>query len=182
MICSQGVVRVKQAKVVLTVVLLVFVAVSVGCVFIKESSVTAERESSPSTVNKAKTAQSEPGRKAEPQQLDSRVVAYYFHGNIRCDTCREIEAYAKEAIETGFRDALKSGRLEFRAVNVDESQNEHFVQDYELSTGSVVIVQFKNGKQTEWKNLQLVWEFVRDRDAFFTYIQEETKSLLDLSS
>ena len=171
----------KQVKVVLTVVLLAFVAVSVGCLFIKESGGRAQRESSPSIVNTTKTTQSEPGRNAEPQS-DSRVVAYYFHGNIRCDTCREIEAYAKEAIETGFRDALKSGRLEFRAVNVDESQNEHFVQDYELSTGSVVIVQFKNGKQTEWKNLQLVWEFVRDRDAFFTYIQEETKSLLDLSS
>ena len=30
------------------------------------------------------------------------VVAFYFHGNVRCATCKKIEAYADEAVQQGF--------------------------------------------------------------------------------
>ena len=64
-------------------------------------------------------------------------------------------------------------------MNVDEPQNEHFVQDYQLSSSSVVVARFTNGEQTDWKNLQLVWELVPDHDAFMVYVQEETKPFLE---
>ena len=34
------------------------------------------------------------------------VVAFYFHGNVRCATCRKIEAYADEAIHSSFAAAF----------------------------------------------------------------------------
>ena len=37
---------------------------------------------------------------------DAGIVAYYFHGNKRCSTCRKLEAYSRKAIEGGFADEL----------------------------------------------------------------------------
>ena len=39
-----------------------------------------------------------------------RLVAYYFHGNVRCQTCRTIEAYAEEAIKNGYPEQMASGK------------------------------------------------------------------------
>jgi len=46
-------------------------------------------------------------RKVSAQSPSHKVVAYYFHTNTRCDTCRKIEAYSHEAIEEGFKTELK---------------------------------------------------------------------------
>jgi len=109
----------------------------------------------------------------------AKVVAYYFHGSVRCMTCRTIEAYAKEAIETEFPDALKDGRLEWRVVNVEEPGNDHFVEDFQLTTRSVVLERLSDGRRLDWKNLDRVWELVRgDKDGFLVYIQDETTAFL----
>ena len=56
---------------------------------------------------------------AADKPLETKVYAYYFHGNIRCYTCHTMEKYSREAIETRFKDALASGKLEFKVVNTD---------------------------------------------------------------
>ena len=165
----------KKGKQIAAFLLLAFVATSVGYAVIKESRLKDELGS---PVSNAPIGKTETERRSEAPVLESRVVTYYFHGNTRCVTCRNIESYTKEAIESAFPQALKNGQLEFKVVNVEEPQNEHFVQDYQLSTRSVVLARFKEGKQNEWKNLQLVWDLVRDHDAFVIYVQEETKSFL----
>lgn len=106
------------------------------------------------------------------------IIAYYFHANYRCVTCKKIEAYSKEAIENGFADELATGKLQFLPVNVQQPQNEHFVKDYQIYTKSLVICKMKDGKQVEWKNLAKVWELVRDRDAFIKYVQDEINAYL----
>ncbi len=108
-----------------------------------------------------------------------RLIAYYFHGNVRCVSCRKIEAYTKEAIDSAFTDALNSGRLEWQVINTDSSQNEHFLQDYQLFTKSVVLSDLHDGQQARWKNLEKVWELLGDRAKFHAYIQDEVRDFLD---
>ncbi len=115
---------------------------------------------------------------AKPPKPQHSVIAYYFHGNMRCKTCRTIEAYTNESLKAGFPDELEAGTLKWRVVNVEEPGNGHFVQDYELSTRSVVLVDMQDGKQERWKNLVRVWELVGERQAFAAYIQEEAKGFL----
>jgi hypothetical protein len=107
-----------------------------------------------------------------------RVIAYYFHGSQRCKTCLTIEAYTAEAIRTGFANALSSGALEWKVVNIEEPENEHFVEDYQITTRTVVLVEMKDGKQVRWSTLDRVWDLVGDQPAFAAYIQEETKGYL----
>ncbi len=108
---------------------------------------------------------------------ETEVIAYYFYTNFRCQSCYTIEKYTKEAIESNFEDELVSGKLVFKAVNVEEK--EHFINDYQLYTKSVVLSLIKDGKEVRFKNLKEVWELLRNKDRFYIYIKEETQKFLD---
>lgn len=126
----------------------------------------------------ARTAETQQQENPATSQPRHKVIAYYFYGTVRCSTCRTIEAYAEEAIKNGFQSELQSGALEWRAVNVNIPENEHFIRDYELTTRSVVLADIWDGQQKQWKNLARVWQLVRNRQAFTSYIQEETRKYL----
>jgi len=144
-----------------TIVLLVFVAASVGYLLINESRKKGDASDS-----------------ADSSKEKHRIIAYYFHGNKRCVTCKKIEAYTKEAIETGFADQLESGELEFYIINVDESPNERYVYQYRLTTKSVILAECIGERPTRWKNLEEVWDHVGDKDVFTDYIRQETSNFL----
>jgi len=108
----------------------------------------------------------------------SKVVAYYFHGDFRCPTCYKLEQYSKEAIETNFKDALTSGKLEFKVVNAEDKGNEHFVNDYQLYTKSLVLSLVKDGKEIKSKNLIKIWEYVGNKQRFFEYVTSEVQDFL----
>ncbi len=115
---------------------------------------------------------------ADSHTVPQKVIAYYFHTNSRCSTCKKIEAYSREAIETSFPNELKDGRLEFQMVNYEKPQNRHFMKDYKLVTKSLVLVKLVNGKQTKWTNLKLVWQLTGHKDSFLNYVRGEVRSYL----
>ena len=115
---------------------------------------------------------------AEDKPSESRVIAYYFHGDFRCATCYKLEQYSKEAIEANFKDALASGKLIFKTVNIDEKANRHFVNDYQLYTKSLVISLVKDGKEVKSKNLAKIWEYVGNKQKFYDYVTEEIRDFL----
>ncbi len=116
--------------------------------------------------------------KAEGDGTSPEVIAYYFHTTRRCISCRKIEEYSREAIESGFAEELKKGTLEFLSINIDEPENKHFIKDYRLYTKSLIISDMENGKQKEWKNLTEIWKLLRTKDRFFKYVQNEISSYL----
>jgi hypothetical protein len=115
---------------------------------------------------------------ADSVQAGPDVVVYYFHTTYRCPSCKKIEAYSKESIETGFAVELQSGKLRFESVNIDEPDNKHYIKDYQLYTKSLVICDIKDGKQIQWKNLAKVWEHVGNKDVFVKYVQDEINAYL----
>lgn len=110
--------------------------------------------------------------------LARRVIAYYFHTDYRCATCRKLEAYSHAAIQAAFANELATGRLVWRLVNVEEKGNEHFVKDYELYTKALVVVDETNGRQVRWKNLEKIWELVTQQEKFYGYVQDEVRGYL----
>lgn len=107
------------------------------------------------------------------------VTAYYFHGTKRCKTCLAIESYSRESLEGGFPDAMRSGKLAWRPVNVDEPRNEHFVEEYALATKTVVLVAERGGERTKWKKLDAVWDLVGDKQSFLEYVRRETARFME---
>ena len=106
------------------------------------------------------------------------IFAIYFHGNVRCATCKKIESYADEAVQSGFPQALEEGALAWRVFNIDEAENTHFIQDFQLVTRSVVLAEYREGKVVRWENLEKVWQLVRSKDSFVDYVQSETREFL----
>lgn len=108
----------------------------------------------------------------------AKVIAYYFHGSFRCFTCTDMEKYSKETIEANFKDALVSGKLEFKTVNVEDRGNEHFVDDYKLYTKTLILSLVKDGKEVKSKNLDKIWELAHNKQKFMDYVTGELRGFM----
>ncbi len=172
-----------KVKTVVTVVLLAFVAASIVYLIFMESGGKPSQETSQINEPSDSVEQQEKTSAASQKKpVRQKVIVYYFHGNMRCKTCRTIESYAKQAVETGFPQDLQDGHVEWKVVNVDQPANDHYVEDFQLTTRSVVLERLINDKREEWNNLPRVWELVRDKEAFQQYIQDEIRAYREAAS
>ena len=105
-----------------------------------------------------------------PSQL---VIAYYFHGTVRCETCLKIEQQAKAVIERQFKPELDAQRLVFIPLNYDLPENAHFLLDYKLPCPSLVLVGQKDGKDVQRTLLGDTWRLVENPVKFNGYIETE---------
>jgi len=181
------------------VLLLIFVVLSFVVLIYKEFSPRSESNATDATTKvdtvavsgeSVPVAESQTARETSTRQKDesppktavtsqkAKVIAYYFHGNFRCTTCRTIEQYSHDAIQEFFTKELGNGRLEFRPVNVEEGENHHYIQNYQLFSKALVLVLYKDDKQIKWENLKEVWIHVRDKEKFFQYVKDEVEKFL----
>jgi hypothetical protein len=138
--------------------LIAFALCSVGVLFAKERNRTVEA---------AKLA----------TKVDSghKLVVYYLYDNIRCDSCRKIEAYTREAVQQPFKTDLQ---IEWKPLNTDLPANTHYLKDYKLISKSVVVSEIDQLKEKRWKNLDKIWEKLDDKPAFIQYIRTEVEAYL----
>ena len=162
-------------KKLFTWVLLAFVAISLA--FTAYRAFREDRQS-PLTRQAPPVASTAgiPASTAPAAEGSNQILAYYFHGFARCQTCKKLEAYTQEAIATGFGPALKSGRIKWQAINVEEPNNRHFISDFQLTNKSVVLAIARGGAVKDWKNLPKIWELVGDKDRFLKYVQDEVRT------
>ena len=109
---------------------------------------------------------------------NTQVIAYYFHGTIRCETCLKIEKQAREAIERRFPLEVAQKRLVFQPVNYDKPENAHFLKDYKLPCPSLVVVRQKASKDEKWKLLGETWEHIENPVKFNGYVEGEMEKFL----
>lgn len=83
----------------------------------------------------------------ERSQKD-HVEVLYFHGKKRCATCMAIETKTREAIEAEFSEELKSGSLVFKTIDISEPANEYIADRYEVAWSSLLVSNWKDGKET----------------------------------
>lgn len=171
-----------KTKTIITVALFLFIFASVAYLVVGElrsgsEPPAAEVDLPEAEPNQGLSSQT-PVPPDAPPKSSQKVVVYYFHGTTRCPTCRKFEAFTGETLRRAFPDALRNRHLEWRVFNVDRPANEHFVSDYKLHTRAIVVAKIKDGKQTEWKNLEKIWELVDDKAVFVKYIQDEVAMYL----
>ncbi len=93
-------------------------------------------------------------------------------------TCLKIESLTRTVVQNNFQAELENGSLEWQSVNVDTNENKHFIKEFNLYTRSVVLVEMIDSKQSNWKNLDQVWQLVHKEDNFKPYIRNEIKTYL----
>jgi hypothetical protein len=108
-----------------------------------------------------------------------RILAFYFHGDVRCATCQAVESLAREAVEEGFPDRVADGSVTFVSVNVDRPENRHFISDFDLVTRTVVIAEEVDGTVGRWENLDAVWQYVGRRTRYLEYVRGVVSRFLE---
>ena len=147
-------------KKIITTVLLIFVAVSIVFLLMPDSDTTTV-ESDPAVVEQGDSS---------PAPED-RLLVYYLHGNIRCQTCETLEVLSQKAVLSNFEDQISKGTIEWKVVNYEDSGTDHFLKDFDISFQSLVIVDVKENKQLHHENLDKIWELVHDEEAYLAYVK-----------
>jgi hypothetical protein len=145
-------------KTALTAGLLLFVAASIAAPIVRHVA-AARRETAD----------------AAPPRPDALVV-YYFRANVRCAACRTLEACSCEVVDQRFAAEAADGRVQWRAIDYQSPGNEHWLPDYQLLTGGVVLVQFREGRPQRWVALTETWNMTADRDALSKYLEERIRA------
>jgi hypothetical protein len=135
-------------------------------------------ESQPSKELATKQKEKAASPLTEVKAQNSKVFVFYCHGTFRCSTCQTIEKYSHDAIYQYFPKELSTGKLEFKAVNIEEEENRHYIKDYQLFSRSLILVLYKDDKQVKWKNLKEVWIHAGDKENFFRYVKDEVEGFL----
>lgn len=108
-----------------------------------------------------------------------QVIAYYFHGTVRCETCLQIEKLAKLVVEQQFSGELGTRQLVFMSMNYEQPENAHFLTDYKLPCPSLVLVRRQDGKDEKWKLLSQTWELTHDPPNMNSYVETEVRNFLN---
>jgi len=160
-----------KIKALLTMGLLAFIGVSMVV------ALRGDRPVGGSALNDANAVSSD-----ATVQIESGVVVYYFHRTVRCVTCNTIEAYTRQVMDSAFSEVQADGSMQMVSVNYETAAHEHFVKDFELTSNSVVLARLAAGKVTEWKNLDQIWDLVKDATAFSAYVQTEIQAFVQDAS
>ncbi|MCE1166366.1 MAG: nitrophenyl compound nitroreductase subunit ArsF family protein [Bacteroidetes bacterium] len=106
---------------------------------------------------------------------DETYSVYYFHPTARCESCINIENFTKELIETKYS---KSPAMIYKAINIEDRENEHFRKDYGLKFSSVVLSKTKNGKEEKFKLLDSIWSYSENKEGFLKYADFEIQAFI----
>ncbi|MBN2801642.1 MAG: hypothetical protein JXR91_00970 [Deltaproteobacteria bacterium] len=107
-----------------------------------------------------------------------KIGVYYFHGTHRCATCKGIQKNIEDVIEQNFMKESFDGSLDFKSLNMDLKENKHYVKEFNLSFGSMVVASLSNGKIIRWKNCSKVWELNQSPEKLKEYVKTEITNVL----
>jgi len=125
-----------------------------------------------------KTVKHDEAEQNKAKKDNIKLIVYYFHATARCKECINIEYFTKEIVETEFTKENKSVKMIFRPLNIEDSVNEHFINDFRLDVSTVILSKLINNKQVMWKNLEHVWKYADDKPLFFKYVKDGIKEFL----
>jgi hypothetical protein len=104
-----------------------------------------------------------------PDQPDA-VVVCYLRSNVRCAACRVLETCSRDVVKQQFAAEAVAGTIAWRAIDYQAPGNEHFVSDFQLPTGGLVLLEFRGGKLVRWKALLHAWNLTDDRKMLSSYL------------
>jgi hypothetical protein len=79
-------------------------------------------------------------KSASPVSKNGDVEVYYFHMTTRCVTCKTVEAEARKNVEMLYADEIKSGKISFTALNLEESTGKSMGEKLGVNSQTLLIV------------------------------------------
>jgi hypothetical protein len=95
----------------------------------------------------------------QPQSIPpNRVDVIYFHVNQRCVTCLCFEQQVNHVIEAYFGDAITSGKLTYRVLNIQKSENAAIARKYG-AVGSQLFINTVVNSEDKIEDIQDIWNW-----------------------
>lgn len=106
------------------------------------------------------------------------VTVYYLHGTVRCITCIALEDVTNRTVRDAFGGLLAEGVLALVAVDYDQPENAHFLDDFDLEMPGVVLAASAGDTLTAWRRLDRTWELSERHADLVRYITDETRAFV----
>lgn len=113
------------------------------------------------------------------QVTGDQVVVYYFTRKFRCQSCQTLENTILKTVRERYSQPFSSGRLAMCVINVDAPANRHFLEEFEILSTSVYIVEKAGGQVVRSENLDGIWDVLDDAQAITSLIVKGLDNYLD---
>jgi hypothetical protein len=76
----------------------------------------------------------------ESVEMTGNLEVYYFHNTARCVTCKTVEAEARKNIEVLYPEQVKSGKISFTSLNLEEVTGKTLGEKLGVNSQTLLIV------------------------------------------
>jgi len=108
---------------------------------------------------------------------DNRLEVFHFHATRQCITCINVGKYAEETLKKYFQKGLDSGRIVFKSINMESSENQIIVSKYGATGASLWIGVYNSSGFFPEENND-VWFKTTDENAYLEYFRGVIESKL----
>lgn len=122
------------------------------------------------------SANSDSDRQVKTAPAD-KIEVMHFHATQQCWSCIKVGEYALKTIEEKFPEEMASGKIVYRDVNGELSENQELVRKYQARGSSLYINAIRDG-QDDIKEDVTVWRLVNNEGQFIKYFEGELNELL----
>ena len=106
-----------------------------------------------------------------------KIEVVNFHRTQRCWSCSTLGKLSEKTVNEKFADEVASGRVIFKAVNVELPENKEIVNLYRASGSSLYINAIKDGQDNISEDVT-VWRLTTNEIQFKNYLRDKINNLL----
>jgi len=159
-----------KQNIIFAVIIIFLVGLIINEVLPKNQSVAGSLTTSETVVQKTQP-------EAPNIQKADKIIVANFHATQRCASCTALGRLSEKTLTEQFTNEIKSGKMEFKSINIDLPENEEMAALYQAVGSSLYINAIKDGKNNIVQNMK-VWQYLSDDQAFVNYLKTQLKTLL----
>lgn len=121
---------------------------------------------------------------SDQANVNTEIVAdkleiYYFHRTARCRSCMAIGRLVNETMIDRYSHEIKNGKIDYRELNIDDSENGEIVQKFKATGSSLFINRIINGQENIEQDTD-VWRLLSDEIVFKQHLEGKINSYLNI--
>lgn len=119
------------------------------------------------------------GKSIENSVNKNTIEVFDFHTTNRCVTCKSIESNTKYTLDTYFSDEVKSGKIAFQVVNIDEDDNYELAKKFKASGTSLFLNIISDEKEKKIDLTSFAFTYGKNKDMFSKKLKSKLEKQLE---
>lgn len=106
-----------------------------------------------------------------------KIEIIHFHATQQCWSCITVGDFTEKSLKTLFSNELENGKIVFKSINYELSENSEITQKYRATGSSLFINLIYDGKDHISEDVQ-VWRLVNSEIQFREYLGDKLEQYL----